>query len=354
MARTLAAVAVLLGHVRNDYFVAYGDLLPEFQNPFNFAAFLLTRLGHEAVMVFFVLSGFLVGGNALQSWCNQTFRFSEYFGKRATRMYVVLIPSLFIGGAVDLLLEKFGGGLHPNFTVQAFWGNLFFLQTIAGPTFGSNPPLWSLAYEFWYYLLWPAVLLLVSGRNWQRIFALLVLLPPICVAPHIMKLFPLWIFGAMLRAVPQVRMRKFLFPVILGLFGLAALYGSWGKNVYGEYATGIMFGLIILCWINITSCAGGADFWRATAAFSFSLYAIHYPLMKILILLLNQYADLGARNATTGACDWLWVLVISAILIGFGWLFYFCFERNTDWVREKLAYCGKVYARRRNTVDVGQ
>jgi peptidoglycan/LPS O-acetylase OafA/YrhL len=36
--------------------------------------------------------------------------------------------------------------------------NAFFLQTIAGPTFGSNGPLWSLAYEWWYYVLFPLVL----------------------------------------------------------------------------------------------------------------------------------------------------------------------------------------------------
>ena len=36
--------------------------------------------------------------------------------------------------------------------------NAFFLQTIVGPTFGSNGPLWSLAYEWWYYVLFPLAL----------------------------------------------------------------------------------------------------------------------------------------------------------------------------------------------------
>src|SRR6202030_1593882 len=51
-------------------------------------------------------------------------------------------------------------------TPGIFLGNLFFVQTILCRTFGSNGPLWSLANEFWYYVLFP--LGLFAGLAWAK------------------------------------------------------------------------------------------------------------------------------------------------------------------------------------------
>ena len=54
-----------------------------------------------------------------------------------------------------------------------FWGNLVFLQTILVPTYGTNALLWSLANEFWYYMLFPLLAVLIHGwysgirRRWR-------------------------------------------------------------------------------------------------------------------------------------------------------------------------------------------
>ena len=60
--RFIAAFMVLFSHSRNDFFLAYGDLPVEDKGLGTFIFYTLGRLGHEAVIVFFVLSGFLVGG----------------------------------------------------------------------------------------------------------------------------------------------------------------------------------------------------------------------------------------------------------------------------------------------------
>ena len=44
-----------------------------------------------------------------------------------------------------------------------FAGNALFLQTILVPVLGTNGPLWSLAYEFWYYAVFP-----LFGWAWHR------------------------------------------------------------------------------------------------------------------------------------------------------------------------------------------
>ena len=44
-----------------------------------------------------------------------------------------------------------------------FLGNLTFFQNIYVPAFGSNGPIWSLANEFWYYIVFPLAAWLVLG-----------------------------------------------------------------------------------------------------------------------------------------------------------------------------------------------
>src|SRR5215813_3058612 len=63
--RGIAALTVFLTHVRGSFFVKWSDLDAASQGPLNYALFVLTRLGRESVIIFFVLSGYLVGGQAL-------------------------------------------------------------------------------------------------------------------------------------------------------------------------------------------------------------------------------------------------------------------------------------------------
>src|SRR5262249_807489 len=56
--RGLAAIAVLVYHVRYGFFVDYGELSAP--DHFSFLFYSLTAFGHDAVMVFFVLSGFFI------------------------------------------------------------------------------------------------------------------------------------------------------------------------------------------------------------------------------------------------------------------------------------------------------
>jgi peptidoglycan/LPS O-acetylase OafA/YrhL len=170
--RALAAFAVLAGHVRGLYFVDYSDL----RNPSVFAqvSYMVTGLGHQSVIVFFVLSGFFIGYSVLVA--RQTGRSNprDYAIRRFARIYVVLVPALIATFLVDSLgIELFGtaGTVYggevnapfldlPNVPEQlglgAFLANLFQLQSILDfPEYGTNGPLWSLPYEAWAYAIFP-------------------------------------------------------------------------------------------------------------------------------------------------------------------------------------------------------
>ncbi|OIP77524.1 MAG: hypothetical protein AUK48_03910 [Oscillatoriales cyanobacterium CG2_30_44_21] len=66
--RGMSAIAVCAGHLRAMMFVDSSDLqtLSLLQKIF----YGLTGLGHQAVIVFFVLSGFFVGGSILRKKTN--------------------------------------------------------------------------------------------------------------------------------------------------------------------------------------------------------------------------------------------------------------------------------------------
>ena len=119
-------------------------------------------------MIFFALSGFLVGGKALSDILRRRFSWSRYLLRRLTRLWIVIVPTLLL----TLLFDKIGIALTHgvgydgrysalyasgvsasspiDHSLLTFLGNLAFLQTIYFPIFGSNYPMWSLANEFWY------------------------------------------------------------------------------------------------------------------------------------------------------------------------------------------------------------
>ena len=170
LVRGVSALAVMLGHLRAFLLVDFGGVPAPglLTKVFYFA----TGLGHEAVMVFFVLSGYFVGGSVLAGLGKGSFRWGGYAAARLTRLWMVLFPALILTLAADWVGQRanpaaYAGGLNHVFKSGptpvepaalgplAFLGNLFFVQTVAVPVYGSNGPLWSLANEFWYYLVFP-------------------------------------------------------------------------------------------------------------------------------------------------------------------------------------------------------
>lgn len=152
--RALAACAVIVGHLRALFFVDFRQLSHECW-PLQ-ALYFLTGFGHQVVVVFFVLSGFLISSTVIRSHVLGKWSWRDYAVNRATRLYVVLIPGLLLGFFWDRLGSRLfaakGIYAHPladlgpavplqNFTSGNFLGNLFFLQTIFCDTFGSNGPL---------------------------------------------------------------------------------------------------------------------------------------------------------------------------------------------------------------------
>ena len=115
---------------------------------------LLFRFGQEAVILFFLLSGFVVNYSHRKS---KNGAFNVYFFKRFSRIYIPLF-FIYALGYLHVCLQS-------NSFVDPELGNLlkniFMLQDVeslkpnvlASPYMG-NTPLWSLSYEWWFYMLY--------------------------------------------------------------------------------------------------------------------------------------------------------------------------------------------------------
>jgi peptidoglycan/LPS O-acetylase OafA/YrhL len=275
LSRWVAAFLVVVEHLRSFLFTDRGaqGALGGIAQVFYF----LTGFGHSAVMVFFVMSGFLVGGKVLDRLRSDAFSWPKYIVDRLSRLYAVYVLALLLGCALDFLGyhyfnrfglydESFAGRIavinhdfHQSLTPWIFLLNLIMCQTILGPVMGSNGPLWSLANESWYYLAGPLLFaLLFQKKVWFRLAGTMGLAAIIWFLPWPILIYSIvWLLGAGLyflnrrAAVPL----WVSLPIFFLCFSVARLQCL--KLPYlADFLTGISFALVI----NSAAGSGGRLF----------------------------------------------------------------------------------------------
>jgi peptidoglycan/LPS O-acetylase OafA/YrhL len=314
--RGLAAIAVLIGHIRGLFFVDYESVRGSM--PMKLL-YMLTGLGHQAVIVFFVLSGFFIGASVVTSSSSGRWSWSRFGLRRFTRLYVVLIPALVLTAAWDLAgMGLFGtAGIYsgsiqarhldlPNVTetlsLPLLLGNLAFLQHIFVTSFGSNGPLWSLSYEFWSYLTFPLVFraFVSSEKTGARVgYAVAAGLLFLVGGFDFRFYFGIWALGAVLAYIWTRRPFRFGHPVItlgaIGIFSVTLLVAR-GKLLAARHLEDVLLGLGTVLLLFVLLARGEKAESRRTgriaaayqrggdvlAGFSYTLYVAHYPVLTFL------------------------------------------------------------------------
>jgi peptidoglycan/LPS O-acetylase OafA/YrhL len=113
----------------------------------------LFRFGPESVILFFILSGFVIKYTYERSK-DKSFR--HYFIRRFIRLYIPLLIIFILGYVIKCIHE----GTFANPELWQLAGNIFMLQDVITQkpnvlcgVYMSNGPLWSLSYEWWFYML---------------------------------------------------------------------------------------------------------------------------------------------------------------------------------------------------------
>jgi peptidoglycan/LPS O-acetylase OafA/YrhL len=304
-ARGIAAILVCLEHWRGLLFVDYSQLHVPHKALYALP-YVLTGAGHQAVVIFFVLSGYLISGSVFRLFTRGEWSWRRYLTHRLVRLWLVLVPALVLGAVFDFsglhshLAPQLYAGHVPNHMVDnvgssltplSFAGNLAFTQGILVHTFGSNGPLWSLANEFWYYILFPCALLALRRDSTWRTRLISAALFAGCAwfaGREILLLFPVWLLGTAIAAlrVPEIPgwLRAAIALAYLPLFFFLAKT-HLVQGVLSDYLLGAATLVFVLALLGASSAAPDAAWARLsklTARFSYTLYLVHVPLLVLL------------------------------------------------------------------------
>lgn len=344
--RFLAALTVVIVHMRGAAFVEYGALAETDKTPIVTIAYAITRVAHEAVLFFFVLSGFLVGGRAFSRIAQGTFRPTDYAIDRFVRIMLPLIPALGLTAIIRIIVDG-------SFDIGNLVGNIFALQGILVPPFGENNSLWSLSYEVWFYVLAYAIGLAATKKELHLPSVIMIAL----VACIFTSLDPIYLFCWLIGAMAYLRMPKryswkiMLLSCLIFLFSVAAIEINSESNSlaierFRDYIPSSDI-LRILLSISIaailqqllfvkpkTSLMRSVDrLGTVLAASSYTLYLTHRPVIQVLWWFGLQRAS-DINYLTIGIYGGCVVICLMS-----SWLLYLCFEKHTNrvknWVKRR-------------------
>jgi peptidoglycan/LPS O-acetylase OafA/YrhL len=307
-ARWLGMLLVLGVHATGAFINFYDPMRHDISYFAKAWRFLISYpFGRQAVIGFFVMSGFLVGGQVLARLDSERPFLRDYFIHRIVRIYMVVMPAT----ALTFIFDALGRNMFPdshgayanfdsNYELRYLIGNLLNLQGILTKHYGSNGPLWSVAYEFWYYILFPLLLAPMIVTLGQRRALTCAFLSVFAVFAITMRQiwFPfglfLWVLGAGVSllhrpfvSLPRKAFLQFLFVGLLlgSVINIDMIKAHPWTQYLSDTITALAFANLILT-INFAKNMH----WRfldwqghkTLADFSFTLYAIHNPTLMLL------------------------------------------------------------------------
>jgi peptidoglycan/LPS O-acetylase OafA/YrhL len=336
--RFIAAVLVLVNHVRTAVINSYAMLPASQHNEVTASLFFLTRLGHEAVLIFFVLSGLLVGSALIERTSQGSFDLRRYAINRCSRIFVPLVPACLFAALVQFVVAP---------TAPAPWAiacNMIGLNGVLCETLPTNPPLWSLSYEIGFYVIGGCLALMWSGRSTVTAFlALTAALIAFSVLEF--RYLVVWLLGAVSMYAFRPKLAKPQLLISLALIGLGVVTYQLSRESrtlavlsvdkpVSEMliAIGIAGVLPMLLARRVSEVLSPvAGFAKAAAARSFSLYLFHYPVNQLLDLVVPTYNRMGLAAVGAFVARILVILIVVEVA-------YRLFEARTGAVRAALSH----------------
>ncbi len=180
LVRFVAACLVYLYHSNQRLLVQ--DILPA------------SNYGHSSVIVFFVLSGYViafVADTKEKIW-------TDYAASRISRIYSVAIPALLLTIVLDAVGRRLYPGLYDypfdQFVIRVASSLLMANEVwFISITSFSNVPYWSICFEMWYYIGFGLLTFLPL-----RIGLPLTVVTALALGPKIVLLAPIWAAGVAL------------------------------------------------------------------------------------------------------------------------------------------------------------
>lgn len=283
--RIYAAFMVLFYHVIDHWFNAVTR------------AYNLEYFAHSAVIIFFVLSGYLIAFTTTKNNRGGI----QYMQARLSRLYSVVLPALFITAICETVVGHFSQELFsiysrspswPRYIISGFFLNELWFYSSAPQI---NGPLWSLGYEFWYYLIFG--LWFYRKKGYKAL--VLPLFACLIIGPKVLSLMPIWLMGYFAYKLPTPAIKntyKWIFMLVsLGISisliffnnGLPFKLGSkpmyYASQFISDWTSGLFIGLAVWIMPSGTNISKSLriNLIRKLADLTFAIYVLHYPLLIV-------------------------------------------------------------------------
>lgn len=265
----------------------------------------VTRLGWIGVDLFFVLSGFLIGGILLDN-ANSRNYFTVFYGRRACRILPAYAAMLALG---VILSAGFPGSevirtfFAPNRV--AGWTYPIFVQNLAmalAGTWGSQylSVTWSLAIEEQFYLLLPLIIRRIRGR---RLIGILLV---VALAAPVIRLL-LWSFGGLVGLQNRVASLVLLPARADSLLSGTVLAALWRMARFRKLVADegrILAATLLVCAVGLAGCLldnpdSGSTLMAAGGGLSF----VAFSCVVVLLMSLRP-GSMTSRVMRTGWLRW--------------------------------------------------
>ena len=316
--RGIAAIYVMIGHARWLLWEGWASFQTH-SNQYNLLNKFLVyfssifKYGHEMVIFFFILSGFVIHLKYAENVKKDKaalFNFPKYFQRRFFRIYPPFLFAIALTFVADKIIEynhftifthitpmqsvndnvAFNHGLH------TLIGNLFFLQGSFVSIFGSNSPLWSLMYEWWFYMLYPLLYFFYRKNIYLSYFFVFILLTVflfgitthIILIDKVLSYLFIWWLGVIIADIYVNRLiinKGYFFPLATLLFLIPIFKLFKITPLAQDTITALgMFGLFMILF-HLLDKNSKVIRWLEKCSFlgtsSYTLYVMHFPLLVV-------------------------------------------------------------------------
>jgi peptidoglycan/LPS O-acetylase OafA/YrhL len=326
LARTIAALSVVLQHYQHFYFVgenSYKEGFERSSQPFYKILEPLYSFGSVAVQFFFVLSGFIFFLIYKDTVYSKKINFKNFIILRISRLYPLHLLTLFVVVLLQVCHIYFNNEffVHKANDVKNFFLHLFLIQEWGFNTkWGFNAPAWSISVEILLYITFFFVAKKTLNNIFQVFLSLIGLfIIYILIQPSITNLlvgflcfyiggFTFFIYKSLIIFINKKIINKFIILFIILLLDII-IFGRFLNQIfiqitdYFKFLIGeriflllffIKFPLIIL---NLTLLQNilptlGRSF-RFFGEISYTVYLVHFPVEIIFSLINNNIYNLN-------------------------------------------------------------
>ncbi len=313
--RISAALIVLYGHA---VLLFFGDI--------DNSPYLISNMRHFAVVLFFALSGYVIGFTTKSNNRGP----EQYAIARLSRLCSMVIPALVVSFVIYLIISYItlgsflllnGSDFIRYLLASTFMNELWLISSAPR----INGVLWSVSFEFFFYLIF-GVYLFTKNKLRKIFYTCFVCL---LAGPKIMLLFPIWIAGylAFVHTDKFARFKNyyvFIVTIIATYFsyilikpfpfliGYKPFYHA--NQFVTDNISGILFALSLCVFPENNRISISPIFvnrFRKIADYTFPIYVLHYPILKLCkVLLMNKFDVYGQFYLS------IFISIIISILLG--------------------------------------